>query len=173
MIILNFKHIFNRAEANINVVKKITLKCSHSDTLYFSIFSVMYSPFWRRTPWSAPNTLYQTTPRTSSVWSRTLMHVLSSSCVHWMTLNLYGKDTMISINLSIYLSNLSIYPFVHLSMKNLLRPICHIIILQTSKWFQLESPPKFDGMFYIKRFSSTKASNVTINKINIQATVFF
>uniref|UniRef100_A0A8W8NU40 Receptor-type tyrosine-protein phosphatase kappa n=1 Tax=Magallana gigas TaxID=29159 RepID=A0A8W8NU40_MAGGI len=43
-------------------------------------------------------------------------------------------------------------------------------IESTSKWYPSEGQTKFDGMFYIKNLSSSKASNVTINKLNIQPT---
>uniref|UniRef100_K1QVP4 Receptor-type tyrosine-protein phosphatase epsilon n=1 Tax=Magallana gigas TaxID=29159 RepID=K1QVP4_MAGGI len=46
-------------------------------------------------------------------------------------------------------------------------------IESTSKWYpSSEGQTKFDGMFYIKNLSSTKAANVTINRLNIQPTGF-
>ncbi|XP_052694743.1 receptor-type tyrosine-protein phosphatase alpha-like [Crassostrea angulata] len=45
-------------------------------------------------------------------------------------------------------------------------------IESTSKWYPSEGQTKFDGMFDIKNLSSTKASNVTINRLNIQPTGF-
>nr|XP_034321702.1 receptor-type tyrosine-protein phosphatase epsilon [Crassostrea gigas] len=46
-------------------------------------------------------------------------------------------------------------------------------IESTSIWYpSSEGQTKFDGMFYIKNLSSTKAANVTINRLNIQPTGF-
>ncbi|XP_052694675.1 receptor-type tyrosine-protein phosphatase epsilon-like [Crassostrea angulata] len=45
-------------------------------------------------------------------------------------------------------------------------------IESTSNWYPTEGQTKFDGMFYIKNLSSTKAANVTINRLNIQPTGF-
>ncbi|XP_065938486.1 receptor-type tyrosine-protein phosphatase alpha [Magallana gigas] len=45
-------------------------------------------------------------------------------------------------------------------------------IESTSKWYPSEGQTKYDGMFYMKNISSTKASNVTINRLNIQPTGF-
>lgn len=75
-------------------------------------------------------------------------------------------------NIVYLLIYLSIYLLIFISVNLKFRHA--VFFLQTSKWYpSSEGQTKFDGMFYIKNLSSTKAANVTINRLNIQPTVYF
>lgn len=45
--------------------------------------------------------------------------------------------------------------------------------LQTPSWFPTDNQSKLNGLFFVKNLSTTKASNVTKTKLNIQPQVIF